>query len=276
MLYQYSELYRKALAVLIEGPGGARLFYEDLGAGEPPIVFVHGIGTHAHFARQFEHFRRDHRVIAPDLAGFGRSELPPVRGCGIGDFADDVAWLCDELDLRAPVIVGHSMGGAIAFEIAARRPELPAAVVLLDPIPIVPLPALREQRAALVTALGEPHYRDALRGFAESRMFRPSDDPETRARIVDDMCATPQRVLVPAFASIGEWSGEHIAGHVRCPVLLITAGDGLPADLARTRELVAGLELGRTVGAGHFAHVFSPEQVNAMIDRFLAVSLGAA
>jgi hypothetical protein len=46
--------------------------------------------------------------------------------------------------------------------------------------------------------------------------------------------------------------------------------------MTRTRELVAGLELGRTVGAGHFVHVFSPAQVNAMIDRFLATSLNAA
>jgi pimeloyl-ACP methyl ester carboxylesterase len=112
-------------------------------------------------------------------------------------------------------------------------------------------------------------------GFAENRMFRPTDDPQVRAWIVDDMCATPQRVLVPTFASINEWNGEHLAFRVRCPVLLLTAGDGLPTDVARTRQLVTRLELGRTVGAGHFVHVLSPEQVNAMIDRFLAISLDA-
>ena len=61
-----------------------------------------------------------------------------------------------------------------------------------------------------------------------------------RARIVDDMCATPQDVLVATFASISDWSGEQIADRVRAPVLLITAGDGIPADLARTRELLPG------------------------------------
>ena len=250
---------------------GASLFYEDVGAGDPPVVFLHGIGSHGHFAQQIEHFRGAHRVIAPDLPGFGQSGLGPERR-GITDYANDVAWLCDELGVRHPVIIGHSMGGAIAFEIAAARPELPSAIVLLDPIPIVPLPALREQRAALVSALEGPDYVDAFRGFANSRMFRPTDDPELRARLIDEMCATPQHVLVPLFASINEWTGEPLAGRVRCPVLLITAGDGLPADLVRTRELVAGLELGRTVGTGHFAHVFAPAQVNAMIERFLAVS----
>lgn len=252
---------------------GASVFYEDLGAGDPPLVFVHGIGHHEHFAHQIDHFRRSHRVVAPDLPGFGRSTTPPERRCGITEYAKDVAWLCHELDVHAPVIVGHSMGGAIAFEIAAAQPELLSAIVLLDPLPIVPVPALREQRAGLVTALEGAAYRDAFRGFVETRMFRSTDDPNTRRRIVNDMCATPQHVLAPLFASISEWSGEQLAPRVRAPVLLITAGDGLPADMARTRELIAELELGRTVGAGHFAHLLSPEQVNAMIDRFLTIAV---
>ncbi len=250
---------------------GARLVYEDLGTGDPPMVFVHGIGTHRHFDPQIEHYRSGHRVIAPDLPGFGRSETPPERRASIEGFAADVAWLCDELDLHAPVIVGHSMGGAVAFEVAAAQPKLASAVVLVDPIPIVPLPALRDQRAALLAALEGPSYADAFRAFAETRMFRPTDDTKIRASVLDDMCATPQHVLVSTFASVNEWSGERLAPQVQCPVLLISAGDGLPADLARTRELVARLELGRTVCAGHFGHLLAPAQVNAMIDQFLAV-----
>jgi hypothetical protein len=57
-------------------------------------------------------------------------------------------------------------------------------------------------------------------------------------------------------------------------VLLITAGDGLPADLARTRELLPQLELGRTVGVGHFAHAIAPDQINAMINHFLLAARG--
>ena len=250
-----------------------RIFYEEAGAGDPPLLFVHGIGNHTHFAAQIAHFSGSHRVVAPDLPGFGQSDAPE-REYGIGSFADDIAWLCDELELRAPVIVGHSMSGAVALEVAAVRPQLPTAIVLLDPIPIVPLAALHAQRAQLADALAGPAYREAFRGFAEARMFRPSDDPELRARIVEDMCATPQHVLAPTFASLSQWSGEDIAGGLSVPTLLITAGDGLPADMARTRELLPELELGRTVGVGHFAHAIAPDQINAMIDRFL-VSLGS-
>jgi pimeloyl-ACP methyl ester carboxylesterase len=250
---------------------GMRVFYEDVGSCDPPMLFVHGIGNHTHFAAQVACFSRSHRVVAPDLPGFGDSDAPE-REYGIAAFADHIAWLCDELDLHRPVIVGHSMAGAIALELAATRSELPSALVLLDPIPIIPLPALQAQRGRLAEALAGPAYRDAFRGFAEARMFRPTDDPELRARIVEEMCATPQHVLLPTFVSLSRWSGEDLLSRVSIPVLLITAGDGLPTDIARTRELLPQLELGRTVCVGHFAHAIAPDQINAMINQFLVAA----
>jgi len=252
---------------------GCRVFYEDAGSGDPPMVFVHGIGNHTHFAAQVEHFSRSHRAIAPDLPGFGQSDAPD-RDYGIAAFAADISWLCDELNLNGPIIIGHSMGGAVALELAATRPDLPSAIVLLDPIPIVPLPALAAQRDHLAEALAGPAFSEVFRQFAEARMFQPTDDPVLRGRIVDEMCATRQRVLAPTFASLSRWTGEDAAGRVTGPVLLITAGDGLPADMARTRELLPQLEHRRAVGVGHFAHAMAPDQINAMIDEFL-VGVGA-
>jgi pimeloyl-ACP methyl ester carboxylesterase len=272
-MYHSSELYQGGLTMPFVSIEGARVFYEEAGSGEPPLLLVHGIGNHTHFAAQVDYFARSHRVVAPDLPGFGKSDAPE-REYGIAAFADIVARLCDELGLRGPVIVGHSMSGAVALEVAAARPDLPSAVVLLDPIPIVPLPALREQRGELAEALAGPAYREAFRAFAEARMFRPTDDPELRARIVDEMCATPQHVLAPTFASLSRWSGEDIAGRVSVPVLLVTAGDGLPADMTRTRELLPRLEHARAVGVGHFAHVMAPDQINAMIAQFLVAARG--
>jgi pimeloyl-ACP methyl ester carboxylesterase len=102
------------------------------------------------------------------------------------------------------------------------------------------------------------------------------DDPRLRARIIDEMCATPQHVLAPTFASLSGWSGEDVASRVSIPVLIVTAGDGLPADIDRARELLPQLELGRTVGVGHFAHAVAPDQIDAKIAHFLgAARVGA-
>jgi len=67
-------------------------------------------------------------VISVYLRGHGDSDKPqtPYTVCG---FADDVAWLCGELGVAKPIVIGHSMGGMTALEIAARYPELPSAIV---------------------------------------------------------------------------------------------------------------------------------------------------
>src|SRR5919108_486480 len=81
-------------------------------------------------------------LCAPDYV----DHSPPLPGMGSGNdavrkanaaLADDVAWLCGQLGVEKPVVVGHSMGGNVALELAARHPALPAAVVAVDS-PIVP------------------------------------------------------------------------------------------------------------------------------------------
>jgi pimeloyl-ACP methyl ester carboxylesterase len=53
-------------------------------------------------------------------------------------FADDLAWMCQRLELAKPVVVGHSMGGIVAFDLAARYPHLSSAVVMLDAAVVLP------------------------------------------------------------------------------------------------------------------------------------------
>ena len=123
-------------AVFVEtGTPPASQFAESF--HDPPFVFVHGwTCNHTHFAPQIEHFAKDHRVVAVDLRGHGASGAP-TQAYTVAAFADDVVWLCDELRIERPVLVGHSMGGMVVLGAAARAPELPAAVVMVDAAPIV-------------------------------------------------------------------------------------------------------------------------------------------
>ena len=87
---------------------------------------------HTYLDPQFKHFAgRGHRVVAVDLRGHGQSDKPHQRYT-MQVFADDLAWMCDQRNLVRPVVVGHSMGGIVAFDLAARYPALPCAVVMLD------------------------------------------------------------------------------------------------------------------------------------------------
>ncbi len=118
---------------------GAALFYEEAGDGELPLIFVHGwCCDHTYFAPQFEHFRRKHRVLAVDLGGHGQSDKLHQHYTMEG-FADDIAWMCEQLRIEKPVVIGHSMGGIVAFDLACRYPTLPSAFVMLDARVVSPM-----------------------------------------------------------------------------------------------------------------------------------------
>ncbi len=254
---------------------GVALFYDEEGIGEPPILLVHGwTCDHTYFAPQFEHFRKEHRVVAVDLRGHGLSDKPE-QDYTIAGFADDLAWLCEEIGLRAPVVIGHSMGGAIALELAARHPELPSAIVVVDS-PIVPPPALLEGVRPAIAALRTAGYREAARQFVSDALFLPTDDSARKARIVDAMTSAPQHVMAPAIEDlIFGWDSAAAAKACTAPVLNSCAAQPM-TDLARFKELCPHMVNGQTVGAGHFNQLEVPDQVNGMIDRFLKVTIPAA
>jgi pimeloyl-ACP methyl ester carboxylesterase len=250
---------------------GVRLAYVEQGSGSPPMLFVHGwTCDHTHFAPQAEHFASRHRVVSVDLRGHGESDKPEQQYTMAG-FADDLAWLCQQLDIDRPVVVGHSMGGVIAFEMAARHPDQVGAVVAVDS-PLVPPAELASQIPGLVEGLRSPAYQDVSRGFASNMLFLPTDDPERKAKIVENVARTPQHVMASAMECIFSCdTGASLSG-CHAPALLINAAVPL-ADLTRLRELCPHVMIGQTVGAGHFNQLEVPDQVNAMIERFMQVSL---
>jgi pimeloyl-ACP methyl ester carboxylesterase len=253
---------------------GVTLAYEDSGRGEPPIVLVHGwTCDHTYFAPQAEHYSRAHRVISVDLRGHGESDKP-VQEYTMAQFADDIVWLCQQLRVEKPVVVGHSMGGVIAFELAARHPDFAAAIVGVDS-PIVPSQELRDGVAQLVQNLKSPNYVQASQDFVSGVLFLQSDDPLLKARIVEAMSSAPQHVMASAMENIFACDTVASTAAVKVPALLLNAeGPGWPiAGVQRIKEINANIAFGQTVGAGHFHQLVVPDQVNAMIDRFLAVAV---
>jgi pimeloyl-ACP methyl ester carboxylesterase len=254
---------------------GVKLFYEEAGAGDPPMVFVHGwTCNHSYFAPQFDHFKARHRVVAVDLRGHGASDQPE-HGYTMAGFADDVAWMCVELGVDRPVVIGHSMGGVIALELAVRHPDLAGAVVMVDPAPIIVGPELEPLLTGLVAAFKGPDHAAARQGLIEGMLFIADDDPAVKARVLGEMLAAPQAVAAACFEGIAAWDGPAALRAVKRPVLNIAAA-GPVNNGAAMAELCPGLVNGQTVGAGHFNQLLVPDQVNAMIERFVRSAATAA
>jgi pimeloyl-ACP methyl ester carboxylesterase len=251
---------------------GTTLAHLDVGDGDPPFVFVHGWScNHAHFAPQIEHFARDHRVVALDLRGHGASDAPAQRYT-VPALADDVAWLCESANIERPVLVGHSMGGQVVLETAARHPDLALAVVMVDAAPIVAGSPAIAMAAELGAALDGPDGAAAREALADHAVAALAHTPDLQAQVRADMLATPHHVAVSCVTLMAEWDGEAAARACRVPMLHIGADDPIN-DAAALRELNPLIRTGQTVGAGHFNQLEVPEQVNAMIERFLAVAV---
>ena len=245
------------------------LAYEEAGRGAPPILFVHGwTCDHTHFAPQFDHFGRDHRVVAVDLRGHGRSEAPE-GDYGIPVLAADVAATVGGLGLAGAVAVGHSMGAAVVVELAARHPELVSALVLVDAAPL----GTPEQQAALfgpiVESLGGPDAASLRRSFVEAALFLPTDDAGVKSRVVEEMLRPPDHVARACMQAMVSWDGAAALRAVRAPVLAIHADQPINQP-ERLVELSPDLRNERTAGVGHFNQLLAPDEVNRLIADFIA------
>ena len=113
---------------------GIALFYEEAGKGAPPILLVHGLaGDHTFMTPQFEHFRRNHRVVSVDLRGHGLSDSP-TDGYAPDTLAGDAIAVAEGSGLLEPgesaldgsgseggvVLAGHGFGAIVAAWTAAR------------------------------------------------------------------------------------------------------------------------------------------------------------
>lgn len=253
------------------GRDGVRLTYEENGSGSPPMLFVHGwTCDRSHFAPQAAHYARTHRCLSVDLRGHGESDAPE-QDYTIESYADDVAWMCDQVGLTAAVVVGHSMGGAVALALAAARPDLARALVMLDPAILFP-PESVALIGQLAATFGGPGGMDVLRQFEDGQFFRPASDPALKQRVLDAAVKTPQHVVASAFSNITAFDAEAALRALTVPVLNVDA-DPVIGDHARLLAARPDVVIGRTVGSGHFHQLEVPDQINAMIDRFLAMAL---
>jgi len=227
------------------------LYYEEAPGGAPPIVLVHGLGCdHSFMAPQFKAFAGTHRIVAVDLRGHGRSDKPQ-QAYTIPAFADDLAWVLRELALERSVVVGHSMG-----------------VVVLDTA-VLPSPKVWAGVQPVIDALKAPGYEQTARQFFTEAFFLPTDDAERKETVVAAMLSTPQHVLASAFENIFGWDSAAAAARCQLPTLYV-ASTHPRGDVVRFGEACPTLVCGQVVGSGHFLQLEVPDQVNAMISRFLA------
>jgi len=252
---------------------GVKLAYADSGGTERPVVLVHGWCCDRSFLQpQFDHLASaGHRVVALDLRGHGESDAPH-GAYSMEVFTDDVAWCLRQLAVERPVVVGHSMGGIIAFDLAARYPDLAGAIMMIDSAVVRSAGALKAI-GGICERLAGPDRVSVAQDYVSSALFIATDDPERKRDILERMGNAPAHVMLGAMEGLRDYDPSYARGLIKVPSLFIMADEPVPRSyMPGLLELVPQLMVGQTVGSGHFCQVEVPDQVNAMLDRFIAIS----
>lgn len=250
----------------VAGPAGA-LAVDDGGAGSPAVLFVHSLaGEAAHWTAQLEHVRRTRRAVAFDVRGHGGSDRPADGDYAIASLAGDVAAVADRLGLDRFVLVGHSMGGGVALSYAGLHPDRVARLLLLDAIGDgSALPAAEVE--PFLAALESPAYQEAIEGYWATIS---GQDPGVRARLLADLRATSREAIIAVLRSVARFDPKPALAAYRNPALaVVTPANDYPFSLHR---LGAGLPHRVVEGTGHWIQLERPEEINRILDRFLAES----
>ncbi len=248
----------------VDGPQG-RLFVEDGGSGGLPVIFVHGLGgDHEVWRAELDHIRRTHRALAVDLRGFGRSACPADGNYGIEAMAGDVLLVARTLGLKRYVLVGHSMGGAVAIAAAAQDPESVAGLVLADPVgDATKTPA--PDRESFRRYFDGPDYAQHAEAFLGDVLTNAK--PGTRAQVRKTFLASsPEAVSQCVHAICGYPTARELERYPG-PVLDIITDDNEAAW--SLQNLVKGLPVVRMPGLSHWIMLDDPETFARLVDGFL-------
>ncbi len=251
------------------------------------IVFVHGLsGCWMNWLEQLPRFAPEHRVIALDLPGFGYSPMAaePISMAGYAQLLDG---LLAELDIDAAAVVGNSMGGFIAAELAISHPQRVERLVLVSAAGISTRGNARTERA-LPRVQRTERVLAAGGAWMASRSDAVTRRPRLREATMHVVAAHPGRLPAPlaaeqlrgagkpgfmgALEAILDYDVRERLGQIACPTLIVWGErDRLISvrDADVFAELIPNSRKVVFADTGHVAMLERPDAFNALLDGFL-------
>jgi pimeloyl-ACP methyl ester carboxylesterase len=259
---------------------GARLYYEEAGAG-PPLVLLHGIGaSRSDWEFNVPELAQHYRVITPDLRGFGLSERS--GNYGVATFAADIWMLLELLKVERFDLVGHSMGGAVALQMAVDRPQRIAHLVAADTLPSFQTNSFGKRilfayRYLMMGVFGPQRLASAV----AAKLFPLPEQQALRERATAGGMANDRTVYLETLRHVLGWSVSDRLQRLTMPVLVLAAEhDYFPvADAESFARALPQALLKVFSGCHHAVPLEAPAAFNAAVLRFLAgeaVDEGAA
>ena len=240
------------------------LHYKSFGlqdSAAPTLFLLHGMGGGHWVWRQQTNALTKWRLIAVDLAGHGDSPQPTPRRAH--EHVPSLLRLADSLSVRRPVWCGHSLGGAIAMELALQYPERASALILVGAAPEFDVPPERME-------LMRHHSAEAR----TDRRWLPWSDatpPEVRTAYVSAGPAPSPSVVLSDLEALARFKITGLLPDIACPVLVIAGVEDRYLDKIRLeRQYLPSVRYHEIEQAGHIVMWEQPQATNRLIGDFLA------
>jgi 3-oxoadipate enol-lactonase len=252
-----------------------RLYYETAGQGAP-LLLLHGLGSSARdWEYQVRFFAQRYRVLIPELRGHGRSEKPPGP-YSMPLFASDIADLIESLGIAPPHVVGLSLGGFVAFQLAVDYPELIRSLVVVNSAPGLPRERLRD-RSQLASALVVRRLIVRLFGmrtlgrFLGRKLFPRPEQAALKRAFIERWAENNPDAYLASLATVSGWSVEDRLDSIACPVCVIAGEyDFIPLKVKQScADRVPNGELIVIPASGHFTPMDNPDELNRTVMSFL-------
>lgn len=249
--------------------GTAELYYREAGGGTPLLLIAGGTGDADSWFGSFDRLAERHRVIAYDRRGHTRSSGPPSSD--LHQHAEDAARLLARLEATPATIVGWSMGGVIALDLAIGHPELVRSLVLIEP----PLHAKSDFDPGFLLTFAKVMLLRRIRGDrAAAVAFKRFVDGASWDRLPGAARQAMLKNSSALMADLDAGTGEHLTRvmieGLKVPVLLLYGSESPPALHRPVQRLSAWLpdaEVQLVPGAGHLMQFDRPAEFESAVLR---------
>jgi 3-oxoadipate enol-lactonase len=247
------------------------VYYEVHGEGEP-LVLLHGLGSSTRdWQFQLDDFATNYRLITLDLRGYGQTDHPPGP-YSIQQMSGDVIALLDYLHISNFHLLGYSMGGAVALQLATDHAQRVDRLIVVNSLPSF-IPASWRQKAELymrkiiVRTMGVQRLAPVI----ANRLFPDADQKDLRDLVIDRYSQNDSQAYLSTLNALATWSVAPRLSELNMPILFIAAEHDY-TTVEDKKDYVDQIPTARLVVVANSRHgtpLDQPEVFNAHVLEFL-------
>jgi pimeloyl-ACP methyl ester carboxylesterase len=248
------------------------MYYEMTGEGDP-ILFIHGLGSSTRdWEEQVPVFSQKYKIITIDLRGHGQTDKPKGP-YSMKMFAEDIAELLKKLGINSTHILGISLGGGVAFQMAVDYPELVKSLIIVNSGIEIPMDSFKMKleafkRTFIVKLVGMKKMGKVL----APRLFIKPEQEDLRKKLIERWAENDKKAYLIALRALMGWSVRDQLKKIKFPTLVIGSDEDYAPSSVKEEytALIPNARFIEIKDARHAVSIEKPKEFNEIVMSFLS------